>query len=107
MFGFLRKVTPFLLSCSNFIGKFPLIGSLLKRIIPVANYNGILPLSQKQQLEWSLLDTFDWLSPEHDHPQTQKTIKRRKFDFTSKEDKSLVYSSVNGVKKITILIPLS
>jgi ubiquinone/menaquinone biosynthesis C-methylase UbiE/uncharacterized protein YbaR (Trm112 family) len=75
LFGFLRKVTPFLLSCSNFIGKFPLIGNLLKRIIPVANYNGILPLSQKQQLEWSLLDTFDWLSPEHDHPQTQKTIK--------------------------------
>ena len=52
-----------------------MIGNLLKRIIPVANYNGILPLSQKQQLEWSLLDTFDWLSPEHDHPQTQKTIK--------------------------------
>lgn len=75
LFVFLQKVTPFLLSCSNLMGKLPLIGNYLKRIIPVANYNGILPLSRQQQLEWSLLDTFDWLSPEHDHPQTSKTIK--------------------------------
>ena len=75
LFVFLQKTTPFLLLCSNLISKLPFIGNTLKRIIPVANYNGILPLNRKQHLEWSLLDTFDWLSPAHDHPQTRKTIK--------------------------------
>ena len=56
--------------------KLPLIGNTLKRVVPVANYHGILPLNTQQHLEWSLLDTFDWLSPEHDHPQTSKTIRQ-------------------------------
>ena len=76
LFIFLQKSTPFLLDCSVLIGKLPLIGNILKRIIPVVNYHGILPLSPQQHLEWALLDTFDWLSPEHDHPQTSKTIKQ-------------------------------
>ena len=76
LFIFLQKSTPFLLYCSVLISKLPFIGNILKRIIPVANYHGILPLSPQQHLEWALLDTFDWLSPEHDHPQTSKTIKQ-------------------------------
>ena len=76
LFIFLQKSTPFLLYCSVLIGKLPFIGNILKRIIPVANYHGILPLSPQQHLEWALLDTFDWLSPEHDHPPTSKTIKQ-------------------------------
>jgi hypothetical protein len=35
-----------------------------------------LPLSEKQHLEWSLLDTFDWFSPEFDNPQTPRTVTR-------------------------------
>ena len=72
----MQKVTPSLLLCSVLISKFPLIGGILKRIVPVANYYGILPLNGQQHREWALLDTFDWLSPEHDHPQTSKTIKQ-------------------------------
>jgi len=53
-----------------------LLGGGLKRLVPVANYVDILPLSKKQHLEWSLLDTFDWLSPEFDHPQTPETVAR-------------------------------
>ena len=32
-------------------------------------------LYSKTQLEWSLLDTFDWFSPQHDYPQTSKIAK--------------------------------
>lgn len=74
LFSFLEKTTPFMLGCSHLVGKLPIIGNTVKRIIPVANYYGIFPLNKQQHLEWSLLDTFDWLSPEHDHPQTAKTI---------------------------------
>ena len=43
--------------------------------MPVANYVGSLPLDDRQQLEWSLLDTVDWLSPEFDNPQTAATVR--------------------------------
>ncbi len=75
LFKLLQKITPFLLSASNLLSKFPFIGHILKKLIPVVNYYGILPLSKQQQLEWSLLDTFDWFSPQHDHPQTSKMAK--------------------------------
>jgi len=85
LFNFLKIIIPFLLSLSVLINKIPVIGKNLKRIIPVANYHGILPLDEKQHLEWSLLDTFDWLSPEHDHPQNSKTIKQWMKDANLQE----------------------
>ena len=52
------------------MGSITFFGKLLKRAVPVANYDGILPLTEVQLREWALLDTFDWLSPEYDNPQT-------------------------------------
>ena len=75
LFKLLQKITPYLLSVSRLVSKLPVIGHTLKKLIPVANYYGILPLSKQQQLEWSLLDTFDWFSPQHDYPQTSKIAK--------------------------------
>ena len=75
LFKLLQKITPCLLSLSRLVSKLPVIGHTLKKLIPVANYYGILPLSKQQQLEWSLLDTFDWFSPQHDYPQTSKIAK--------------------------------
>ena len=54
----------------------PVVGLGLKRLAPVANYDGILPLSESQHLEWSLLDTFDMLAPAYDQPQTPETVRR-------------------------------
>jgi SAM-dependent methyltransferase len=85
LFFFLKKITPFLLSTSIVVSKTPLFGNTLKRIIPVANYYGVLPLNSDQHLEWALLDTFDWLSPEHDHPQTIKSIMEWMKDANLKE----------------------
>jgi 2-polyprenyl-3-methyl-5-hydroxy-6-metoxy-1,4-benzoquinol methylase len=74
LFAVLEKVVPFLLPVSVGLSRIPVMGRLAKRIIPVANFYGELPLSKKQHIEWSLLDTFDWLSPEFDNPQTKETV---------------------------------
>lgn len=75
LFSFLQKVIPTLLPFSCFLNSVPIVGRALKRMVPVVNYYGILPLSTKQQFEWSLLDTFDWLSPQYDQPQTAATAR--------------------------------
>ena len=74
LFLFLKKYTPILLKISIFLDKIPMIGIILKRLIPVANYKNIYSLSDNQLLEWATLDTFDMLSPEYDNPQSKKTI---------------------------------
>jgi ubiquinone/menaquinone biosynthesis C-methylase UbiE/uncharacterized protein YbaR (Trm112 family) len=76
LFSIIERVTPTLLKISNFFFKIPAVGKVLSRLVPVANYNGIYPLSQKEQLEWSILDTFDWFSPSYDNPQTPSELRR-------------------------------
>lgn len=75
LFRFVNITAPILLPISRALSQVPVIGNLLKRLIPVANYYGILPLSDKQMLEWAILDTFDWLSPTYDNPQTANTVR--------------------------------
>jgi SAM-dependent methyltransferase len=75
LFPMLESLVPALLPLSRQLGRIPVLGRGLKRMVPVANYVGILPLSASQHLEWSLLDTFDWLAPEFDSPQTRETLR--------------------------------
>ncbi len=70
LFALLEKLVPVMLPVSRMLGRVPRIGKLLKRVIPVANYDGLLPLTETQFREWALLDAFDWLSPAYDNPQT-------------------------------------
>jgi hypothetical protein len=65
-----------LLAISKTLGRVPLIGRALKRIVCVADYTGIFPLSDKQLKEWALLDTFDMLAPTYDNPQSAATVRR-------------------------------
>jgi SAM-dependent methyltransferase/uncharacterized protein YbaR (Trm112 family) len=74
LFTLLETLVPKLLPVSQLLGRVPVVGRQLRRIVPVANYSGMLPLDDKQLEEWALLDTFDWLSPEFDNPQTAATI---------------------------------
>jgi len=87
LFSFLQKAVPVLLAVSRFLGKVPGIGHLLKRLVPVANFYGLLSLDEKQQREWSLLDTFDWLAPKYDQPQTATTVRRWMEEANMKEIK--------------------
>jgi 2-polyprenyl-3-methyl-5-hydroxy-6-metoxy-1,4-benzoquinol methylase len=76
LFAFLERHVLAMLAASRTLGRFPLIGRALKRIVPVADYTGIFPLSEQQLQEWALLDTFDMLAPAYDSPQTAETADR-------------------------------
>ena len=89
LFSFLQKAVPVMLPVSRFLGRVPLIGHMLKRLVPVANFYGSLSLDEKQQREWSLLDTFDWLAPKYDQPQTATTARRWMEKANMKEIKVL------------------
>jgi SAM-dependent methyltransferase len=77
LFKFLQPKIPALLMISRSLGAVPLIGKGLKRLVPVADYDGIFPLTKEQLREWALLDTFDALGPQFDSPQTFSTVRRR------------------------------
>lgn len=74
LFSIVCRWAPRLLPLSRFVSKIPFIGRKLRWVIPVANYEGVYPLSQGQLVEWAILDTFDWLAPAHDHPQSFDTL---------------------------------
>ena len=76
LFNMLERLVPVLLPVSQFLGRLPVLGKILKRLIPIADYTGIYPLSDQQLKEWALLDTFDMLAPEYDNPQTSATVSR-------------------------------
>jgi hypothetical protein len=76
LFSALQKTVPLMLPVSRALGAVPVLGFALKRIVPVADYHGVLPLNKKQLREWALLDTFDMFGPEYDSPQTAKTARR-------------------------------
>jgi SAM-dependent methyltransferase len=70
LFPIVQRLVKLLFPISLFLGRIPLIGRKLKYLIPIVNYEGVYPLSKAQLRQWSVLDTFDMLSPKHDHPQT-------------------------------------
>jgi SAM-dependent methyltransferase len=75
LFRMVERLVPVLLPVSRAIGRIPRLGRKLRWFIPVANYEGIHPLSDQQVREWAVLDTFDMLSPAHDHPQSPATLR--------------------------------
>ena len=74
LFTLLERWVPSLLAVSQMLGRVPFVGRVLKRLVPIADYTGIFPLSEKQLKEWALLDTFDMLSPTYDSPQSAATV---------------------------------
>jgi hypothetical protein len=74
LFKLVQIMVPWLLPLSNHVGRISVIGRKLRYAIPVANYEGVIPLSDTQLREWAVLDTFDMLSPKHDYPQSAKTV---------------------------------
>jgi hypothetical protein len=57
------------------LGRVPGVGRRLRHALPIANYDGALPLTASELKEWAVLDTFDMLAPAHDHPQTVATLR--------------------------------
>jgi len=63
---FLLRLVRILVTASLPFVRIPFIGHLLKgKIIPICDYKNQLPLNDAQLLEWSVLDTFNILSPRY------------------------------------------
>jgi SAM-dependent methyltransferase len=72
LFNILNSFVPLVLP---FV-RLPFIGRFLKGwVFPVCDYKKELPLSMEQLLEWSILDTFDLLSPKYLYPHSADEIK--------------------------------
>ena len=76
LFNLLQRWMPGMLATSQALGRVPLVGRGLKRLVPVADYTDDHPLSEQQLKEWAMLDTFDMLAPAYDSPQTATTARR-------------------------------
>ena len=74
LFRAVQLMVKLFLPISRLLGRIPLVGRKLRYAIPVANYEGVFPLTQKQIKEWAILDTFDMLAPAHDHPQSARDL---------------------------------
>jgi SAM-dependent methyltransferase len=87
LLAWLQKNVPAMLATSRMLGSIPLLGIVLKRLIPVADYTGRYPLDEAQLQEWALLDTYDMLAPEYDNPQSVDTVTRwfKEHGFTNIE----------------------
>lgn len=75
LFSVVQRGVQILWPVSVAVGRVPVIGRKLRYAIPVANYEGIYPLSPAQLREWAVLDTFDMLAPAHDSPQSAATLR--------------------------------
>lgn len=75
LFALVERLVPLLLPVSRALGRLPGLGRKLRHVLPIVNYEGVYPLSEAQVQEWALLDTFDMLSPAHDHPQSVETVR--------------------------------
>ena len=74
LFALVERAVKVLLPVSRAIGRIPAVGRQLRWLVPVANYEGIHPLDERQLYEWSVLDTFDMFAPAHDHPADAPTL---------------------------------
>ena len=54
----------------------PPAGRGIAKIIGIADYRGVFEIPADRLYEMSVLDTFDALSPTHDHPQTLASVRR-------------------------------
>jgi SAM-dependent methyltransferase len=75
LFSMVERWAPALLRVSRALDRVPVAGRFLRRMVPVANYEGALPLDDRQLTEWAILDTYDWLAPKYDQPQTAPTLR--------------------------------
>jgi 2-polyprenyl-3-methyl-5-hydroxy-6-metoxy-1,4-benzoquinol methylase len=71
LYKVVRAVTPALLPVAVALRK--LCGNAGARLVPVAEFS-YLPLTPSLHRDWSILDTFDWYSPQYDFPQTLSTV---------------------------------
>ena len=74
LFRMVKAIVPRILPAVKAAGRIPLLGRVLRALIPISNYDGVFTLDSSQLREWAVLDTYDMLAPAHDHPQSEATL---------------------------------
>lgn len=75
LFALVSACFPPLYALSRILGRLPGPARKLRYLVPVANYEGVYPLSREQLREWALLDTLDMLGPRYDKPQSAAALR--------------------------------
>jgi SAM-dependent methyltransferase len=73
---FIEWYVPKALVVSGAVGRIPLVGRFLRRLVPVADYRGSYRMTQEQYREWALMDTHDGLITRYTFPQRWRDIER-------------------------------
>jgi SAM-dependent methyltransferase len=76
LLAMIKGAMPVLFPLTNVMFRVPLLGPVFNFTIPVANYTNERALTRQQRYDWAVLDTFDMLSPQYDHPQTFEEAER-------------------------------
>lgn len=97
----IRRSMPVLFPVTSLLFRLPGgLGKLAQFVIPVANYPWQTELPREVRYEQTVLDTFDMLAPQHDHPVTADEIRRAVADLTGElEFYSRVPVTVQGVRR--------
>jgi SAM-dependent methyltransferase len=74
LYRFVRFYTWLLWPLARLVNKLPR-GRSLNRVLLLSDHRGLYPLSEANLFEWSVLDTFDYLSATYDQPQTLETVR--------------------------------
>jgi SAM-dependent methyltransferase/Zn ribbon nucleic-acid-binding protein len=74
LFQAVERGMPALMGLSRAVSRIPALGRYARRLLPIANYDGLYGLNEQQLREWAVLDTFDMLAPAYDRPQTPRAL---------------------------------
>jgi SAM-dependent methyltransferase len=85
---FIESYAPKAMAVSAVLGRVPVVGRYLRRLVPVADYRDSLKMSEEQYKEWALMDTHDALITRYTFPQRWRDLQRwmRGFDTVRRPD---------------------
>jgi ubiquinone/menaquinone biosynthesis C-methylase UbiE/uncharacterized protein YbaR (Trm112 family) len=75
LLALLKLVMPLVFPLTEVLFRIPVLGRGFQFLIPVANYVHDSELSFRQRYQWALMDTFDMLAPQYDHPQPERSVR--------------------------------
>ncbi len=96
----LRIVTwyiPKYIDVDSMVRRIPGLGIYLTGLIPIPCWNYLeRGYSRKERIQHAIMDTFDALSPEHDHPASIREVKQWLIEHSELTDVKVFYGS-NGI----------
>lgn len=92
----IRKYMCWYLPFDTLIRRIPFLGPAFLGLMPIPcwNYVGI-GLTNKQRLEWAVMDTFDALGATYDYPKTKREVER--MILTETKETAIVRYGSNGI----------